>query len=158
MPLTPAGSPARRQLRRIGVLIVGTTIVLVGVVISPLPGPGFTILGPVGLAILASEFLWARRVLRKLENGERGVRGWADGFARRISRLYILPAVAVFWAGAWWLSEHVGWPPALVWALAFPAFVPVGYLSLRIVAVRSRRGAAPKAGSATGPAPTRRAA
>ncbi|GAA3252632.1 hypothetical protein GCM10010532_100520 [Dactylosporangium siamense] len=54
------------RIGRFGVKIVvalaGTLVIAVGVVLLPLPGPGWlVILG--GLAILAMEFHWARRLL-----------------------------------------------------------------------------------------------
>jgi uncharacterized protein (TIGR02611 family) len=54
------------RIGRFGVKIVvalaGTLVIAVGVVLLPLPGPGWVIiLG--GLAILALEFHWARRLL-----------------------------------------------------------------------------------------------
>ena len=57
----------RRNSRRLWVLIAGTTVILVGIVISPLPGPGLSVLGPIGLAILASEFVWARRLVVQIK-------------------------------------------------------------------------------------------
>lgn len=49
--------------RRIVVGVVGTTVVLLGVALLVLPGPGLIVI-PAGLAILALEFAWARRWLR----------------------------------------------------------------------------------------------
>lgn len=49
--------------RRIAVGVVGTTVVLLGVALLVLPGPGLIVI-PAGLAILALEFAWARRWLR----------------------------------------------------------------------------------------------
>ncbi|MFC4910091.1 PGPGW domain-containing protein [Actinomadura gamaensis] len=47
-----------------GVLLVGGAVLVVGIVMMVTPGPG--ILGIVlGLAILATEFAWARHALRK---------------------------------------------------------------------------------------------
>jgi len=51
-------------LRRILVGVVGGTIVLIGVALLVLPGPAFLVI-PLGLLILASEFAWARRLLRR---------------------------------------------------------------------------------------------
>ncbi len=51
--------------RRIVIAVVGTTVLLLGVVMIVTPGPAF-ILIPAGLAILAIEFVWARRWLKKL--------------------------------------------------------------------------------------------
>jgi uncharacterized protein (TIGR02611 family) len=47
---------------RIGVGIVGALVLAAGIVAIPYPGPGWLIVFA-GLAILASEFTWARRLL-----------------------------------------------------------------------------------------------
>ncbi|HSA12140.1 MAG TPA: PGPGW domain-containing protein [Candidatus Paceibacterota bacterium] len=52
-----------KQIKRIVVAVVGGTVLAVGVVLIVLPGPAFLVI-PVGLAILAVEFAWARRWLR----------------------------------------------------------------------------------------------
>jgi len=54
-----------RTARRIAVLAVGSTVVLVGVVMLVTPGPGLVVI-PIGLAILSVEFAWARLWLRKV--------------------------------------------------------------------------------------------
>jgi uncharacterized protein (TIGR02611 family) len=48
---------------RIGVTIVGGAVVAAGIVLLPLPGPGWLIIFA-GLGILATEYAWARRLLR----------------------------------------------------------------------------------------------
>jgi uncharacterized protein (TIGR02611 family) len=48
------------------VAVVGGTVVLVGVAMIVLPGPAFIVI-PLGLAILATEFLWARRWLKRAQ-------------------------------------------------------------------------------------------
>ena len=53
-----------RQVRRLIVLVAGSTILLIGVALLVLPGPAFVVI-PIGLAILATEFAWARRLLQK---------------------------------------------------------------------------------------------
>lgn len=57
---------AWRWAWRIAVLIVGLTVVLIGVAMIVLPGPAIVVI-PLGLAILATEFLFARRWLAKLK-------------------------------------------------------------------------------------------
>jgi uncharacterized protein (TIGR02611 family) len=47
---------------RILVAVIGTVLVLVGLVLVPAPGPGWLIV-LTGLAVLAGEFAWARRLL-----------------------------------------------------------------------------------------------
>lgn len=51
-------------VRRIGVAVVGGCVLLVGIALLVLPGPAFIVI-PLGLAILASEFDWAKRWLKK---------------------------------------------------------------------------------------------
>lgn len=55
-----------RQARRLIVTIVGTTVVVIGVITLVTPGPAFIII-PAGLAILATEFVWARRLLKRVK-------------------------------------------------------------------------------------------
>jgi hypothetical protein len=55
-----------RQVRRIVVFILGISVVLVGIVMIVTPGPAVVVI-PLGLAILATEFLWAKRLLHSLK-------------------------------------------------------------------------------------------
>jgi tellurite resistance protein TerC len=52
-------------IRRLLVFLVGTSVVLAGVVMIVTPGPAFIVI-PAGFALLATEFLWARAVLLRL--------------------------------------------------------------------------------------------
>ena len=57
---------ARRALHvswQVGVFIVGLAVVAAGVVMLPLPGPGWLVIFG-GMAIWATEFVWAQLVLR----------------------------------------------------------------------------------------------
>ena len=54
-----------RTARRIAVLAVGSTVVLLGTVMLVTPGPALIVI-PVGLAILSIEFTWARAWLKRL--------------------------------------------------------------------------------------------
>ena len=51
--------------RRIVVGVVGTTVLLLGMVMIVTPGPGLVVI-PIGLAILSIEFAWARFWLRRV--------------------------------------------------------------------------------------------
>ncbi len=53
-----------RQLKRLVIIIIGGSILLVGIVMFFLPAPSCIVI-PAGLAILAIEFEWARRLLKK---------------------------------------------------------------------------------------------
>ncbi|MEW5773523.1 MAG: calcium/sodium antiporter [Thermodesulfobacteriota bacterium] len=77
--LGAALSGAVRNARRIAVLITGGAVLLVGVAMIVLPGPAVVVI-PMGLGILASEFLWARRLLARMN---REVRDAAAKVMRR---------------------------------------------------------------------------
>ena len=51
-------------LRKLIIALIGGTILLIGVALIVLPGPAFIVI-PVGLAILATEFAWARSALAR---------------------------------------------------------------------------------------------
>jgi uncharacterized protein (TIGR02611 family) len=54
-----------KVVKRVIVSVVGATVLLIGVALLVLPGSAFIVI-PVGLAILATEYAWARRWLRKV--------------------------------------------------------------------------------------------
>jgi len=51
--------------RRIVIAVVGMSVLLLGIVMLVTPGPAIVVI-PVGLTILALEFVWARRWLKKI--------------------------------------------------------------------------------------------
>lgn len=55
------------HLKKILVLIIGGTVLLIGIILIFLPGPSFIVI-PAGLAILAIEFSWARTPLKRARN------------------------------------------------------------------------------------------
>lgn len=57
---------ALKTARKVIVLVIGGTVVLFGVALIFLPGPAFVVI-PVGLAILALEFAWAKNLLDRLK-------------------------------------------------------------------------------------------
>lgn len=60
----PAHTEDVKTVKRIVVLVVGGTVLALGVALIVLPGPAFLVI-PAGLAILGLEFAWARRALHK---------------------------------------------------------------------------------------------
>ncbi|MGC9544107.1 TIGR02611 family protein [Streptomyces sp. UG1] len=57
---------ARRVLHlswQVGVFIIGLAIVIAGIIMLPLPGPGWVVIFG-GMAVWATEFVWAQLVLR----------------------------------------------------------------------------------------------
>jgi uncharacterized protein (TIGR02611 family) len=55
--------PALHVTWRVGVFVVGLAVVAGGVLLLPLPGPGWLVIFA-GLGVWGTEFVWAQRVLR----------------------------------------------------------------------------------------------
>lgn len=68
-----------RGARRIAVLVVGLLLLVAGVLMLVLPGPG-VLVTMAGLALLATEFDWARRLLARVR---RHARRLSDQVRRR---------------------------------------------------------------------------
>jgi len=69
MPLPKFVSIA--QVRKLVIAVIGFTVLGIGIVLLVLPGPAFLVI-PAGLAILAVEFAWARRLLNRIKARLRG--------------------------------------------------------------------------------------
>ena len=52
-----------KKLKRLIVAVFGITILIVGIAMIVLPGPALVVI-PLALGILATEFVWARRLLQ----------------------------------------------------------------------------------------------
>jgi tellurite resistance protein TerC len=63
-----------RTPRKIIVAVLGSTILALGIALIVLPGPAVIVI-PLGLTILATEFLWARRLLRRVQHGTKRLLG-----------------------------------------------------------------------------------
>jgi uncharacterized protein (TIGR02611 family) len=90
----------RHRLYRIGFGVVATLILLAGVILSlPLvPGPGLPLVA-VGLAMLALEFAWAERLLRRIAHRIDQVEeriGWL-GIVALLVAAVVVGAAVVYW-------------------------------------------------------------
>jgi uncharacterized protein (TIGR02611 family) len=63
VPLKVVGRFIARNGRRVAITVVGVVVVLAGLALLILPGPGWLLIF-VGLSILGSEYVWAQRLLR----------------------------------------------------------------------------------------------
>ena len=66
--------PAGSLIWKIGIALVGLVIVALGLLLIPLPGPGWAIV-LLGLAAWATEFHWAQRLLG---HARRILHGWTE--------------------------------------------------------------------------------
>jgi uncharacterized protein (TIGR02611 family) len=55
-----------RQIKRLAIFLIGISIVLIGCILVFTPGPAIIVI-PVGLAVLATEFIWAKKLLKKFK-------------------------------------------------------------------------------------------
>ncbi len=68
-----------KTARRVIVAVVGGTVVLIGVLLGPLPFVPAIVIIPLGLAILATEFIWAKRLLKKVKEEAMSAAGTFSG-------------------------------------------------------------------------------
>jgi uncharacterized protein (TIGR02611 family) len=100
--------PGGHLLLRVTVAALGAAVVALGLVLVPLPGPGWAIVFG-GLAIWAIEFAWAARLLN-------WVRRQVRAFARFMSRFHwtirvglALATLAVLMSVGWlWIKHRYG--------------------------------------------------
>ena len=55
-----------KQIKRLAIFLIGISIVLIGCILFFTPGPAILVI-PIGLAILATEFIWAKKLLKKFK-------------------------------------------------------------------------------------------
>jgi uncharacterized protein (TIGR02611 family) len=101
------GLPGGRLIWRVSVTILGVAVIAIGIVLLPLPGPGWLIIFA-GLGILASEYTWARRLLVFMR---RQVQRWSQWLARQplwlraIAGLFSLIFLAAVALAAWYITH-----------------------------------------------------
>jgi uncharacterized protein (TIGR02611 family) len=70
-----SSSSTLRLARKVVIAMIGTTVLAIGVALIVLPGPAVLVI-PLGLAILATEFFWARRMLNRVRRGVTRLGRW----------------------------------------------------------------------------------
>jgi uncharacterized protein (TIGR02611 family) len=104
--------PAAEFGYRIAVAVIGLAVLAVGILAIPYPGPGWAIVF-VGLAILATEFDWARRLLAYTRKRYEKVMAWFRRQGLWVQALGVaLTGVTV--VATLWLLGAVGWSAELV--------------------------------------------
>jgi uncharacterized protein (TIGR02611 family) len=95
-------NPTGRLALKIGIGVLGTVVVAVGIVLIPFPGPGWAIV-ILGLAILAVEFAWARRLLHFTK---KHVQTWTHWVLKQSLPMRALIGLAgfIFISAVVWLS------------------------------------------------------
>jgi uncharacterized protein (TIGR02611 family) len=146
--LMSAGARIKGWFRRTGSEILGWIIVVLGVILMPLPGPGMIIVVS-GLAILSRHYVWAQNLLepverRAVEAAKFGVETWPRIVVSFLGGVWLATLGVI-----WWMSPDIpefsvlgvgfgpelpahGWATALgLWASAIAAWGLLGYSVVR---------------------------
>ena len=104
--------PRAKFVYRIVVGVVGAAVLAAGIIAIPYPGPGWAIVF-LGLAILASEFEWAKRALHYTRERYDQVMDWfkRQGLWVQILGFVLTAAIVV---ATLWLFGALGWAAGLV--------------------------------------------
>ena len=94
-------NPHSHQIYRVVVGVVGLIIVVAGLIMVPFPGPGWLVVF-LGLAIWASEFEWAQRLLRVAKRTFNAWTAWLRSQPWWIKGLVLLVTLAAL-AAIFWL-------------------------------------------------------
>ncbi|MFD8751082.1 TIGR02611 family protein [Kitasatospora sp. NPDC059577] len=114
----PAFVRRSRGLHRVWqavVFVAGLAVVGLGVVMLPMPGPGWVVIF-LGMGIWATEFAWARRALRwtRRKVAEAARRAMDPRVRRRNLTVTALGLAVVVGAGGWYLARYgltLPWQP-----------------------------------------------
>ena len=98
-------NPTGRLALKIGIGVLGSLVIALGIVLIPFPGPGWAIV-ILGLAIWALEFAWAKRLL---DFTKRNVKAWTSWIGRQSLPMRGLIGIVgmIFVAAIVWASVRV---------------------------------------------------
>lgn len=97
--------PGLSHAYRVVVGVLGGAIVLVGLALLPLPGPGWLVIF-LGLGLLATEFVWAQRLLQYARARVRSWTGWVERQSTAVRALLASAVLLVLAAAA---GGYVAW-------------------------------------------------
>ncbi len=107
-------NPRKHLIYRIVVGVVGGVLIIAAPLTGWLPGPGGIPLFIAGLAVLASEFEWAQRLLLKVKDRVKDLTAWTGkqpGWLKALGTLALFICVlVVVWLYLAWLGVP-GWFP-----------------------------------------------
>ncbi len=99
-----AAMVAYRNGRKVVILVIGLTLLAISIPIGLLPGPGGIAVAIGGLALLATEFIWARRLMKGLKARTQAIAARADSMISKNPRPWLIPFVLAGFGGLIWLG------------------------------------------------------
>ncbi|WP_433295633.1 TIGR02611 family protein [Actinoplanes sp. CA-030573] len=104
--------PTGRLALKIGIGVLGSLVIALGIVLIPFPGPGWAIV-ILGLAIWAVEFAWAKNLL---EFTKRHVKAWTSWIGRQSLPVRAVIGIVgmIFVAAIVWASVRVSFGVDLI--------------------------------------------
>lgn len=105
-------NPALHAAYRVLVFVAGLAVVVLGIALVPLPGPGWVIVF-LGLAIWGSEFRTAQRLLGFVRGKVRGWTAWTAEQSLWVKALVGLGTLALLLGVAWVMLRMSGVPAFL---------------------------------------------
>lgn len=96
---------ALKHAKKASIAVVGIVVLLVGIVAIPYPGPGWLIVFA-GLAILSTEFDWARRLLDRMRYKYDAWTEWIKRQPRYIKALFAVMTTIVVVTTIWLMNGY----------------------------------------------------
>jgi uncharacterized protein (TIGR02611 family) len=94
-----------RHLKRSFIALIGSLVVIVGIVMIPYPGPGWLVVFA-GLGILATEFDWAKRLLDYAKGKYDAWVEWLAGRGVAVQSLVLLATTIVVVVTVWLMNGY----------------------------------------------------
>lgn len=123
-------NPVLALVTKVVVGIVGMILLVAGIIMIVTPGPALVLI-PLGLAVLSTEFAWARKALEKVRDKAVQAKEKAaaqDPRVRRRNRLISVTVFLVVAGAATWYLVTYDWPAVAVdgwdWVQGMAGWVP----------------------------------
>lgn len=95
----------KKQLKKTVITIAGVLVLTAGLVMIPYPGPGWLVVFA-GLGILASEYIWAHKLLQYAKNKYDGWQLWLKKQNPFIRAVFLLLTMIVVVLTVWILNGY----------------------------------------------------
>lgn len=95
----------RQRFKKTALTILGVTVLLIGTVLIPYPGPGWLIVFA-GLGILATEYVWAKNLLHFAKGKYDAWQQWLGKQNNYVKAFFWLATAAVVVVTIWLLNGY----------------------------------------------------